>query len=344
VRGSTTSFGPSGGSGTVTITVSRECAWSASSQASWIDLTSPGSGQGGGTIGFRVEANDAPVSRRASIVVSDARVELSQEGAPCRFEVAPTPESVSADGAQLAIGIATHTACRWTAASEAPFATVAPTSGAGAGSVQLVIASNAGAARTITIVIASERRTLTQAARSLPPAPPPVPAPPNPPPPVPSPCTAQVAPVERTFTALGGTGSVQVSLPAGCAWDPLSTASWITVLTSSGSGNGELRYLVQSNGSTAPREGTITVRGAVHRVIQSGFLTGTTRLDGEVSGLSGSCPTLRFEVRDTVVLTDQRTNFRGGNCKDLRNGEEVEVEGTLQPDGSILASRVELDD
>ena len=68
------------------------------------------------------------------------------------------------------------------------------------------------------------------------------------------------------------------------------------------------------------------------------------KLDGSVSDLSGGCPNLSFTVDGTTVTTDGDTAFDGGACSDVQNGTEVKVEGLRQPDGSVLASEVELDD
>ena len=67
-------------------------------------------------------------------------------------------------------------------------------------------------------------------------------------------------------------------------------------------------------------------------------------LAGPVSGLSGSCPVLTFTVDGRTVTTDSSTEFKDGACGDVQNGTEVKVEGLRQPDGSVLASEVELDD
>src|SRR5687767_1816839 len=49
-----TSYGPSGGTGTVAVAVERECAWTASASAPWIVLTSGQQGQGEGTVSYRI--------------------------------------------------------------------------------------------------------------------------------------------------------------------------------------------------------------------------------------------------------------------------------------------------
>jgi hypothetical protein len=62
-----------------------------------------------------------------------------------------------------------------------------------------------------------------------------------------------------------------------------------------------------------------------------------------VRELSGSCPALRFRLGSTSILTDGATKYKGGNCRALRNGVEVEVEGVRQTDGTVLAQQIGID-
>jgi hypothetical protein len=64
---------------------------------------------------------------------------------------------------------------------------------------------------------------------------------------------------------------------------------------------------------------------------------------GSVRDLSGSCPNVTFVVDGLTVTASAGTNFRGG-CESLRNGVEVDVEGTLMSDGTVRAERIEIDD
>jgi hypothetical protein len=64
---------------------------------------------------------------------------------------------------------------------------------------------------------------------------------------------------------------------------------------------------------------------------------------GAVSGLGGSCPNLAFTVNGRAVQTNSATRFEHGTCSAVQNGRRVEVEGTRQPNNSILARKVEID-
>ena len=354
IQGAQTSFGSAGGTGTLAIGISRECVWRVDSQANWVEITSPREGQGDGSVSYRVLANGEPVGRRGTLAVNESRLDVTQEAAPCGFDVSGVANTIGADGGQLRVDVATHNACRWSASADAPWVTVAPPSGSGNGVVQATVQPNPAGIRSATLTVAGQSRPLTQSARSSPP--PPVPAP-NPPPPGPAPpgpsCTFQLSPQQREFGANGGTGALDVSAPNGCAWSAASSESWLSITSgASGTGNGRIRYLVAPNVTQNSREATINVNGAVHRVSQDG-LSGDddddddddddVRVSGRVSALSGSCPNLQFVVRNSIVFTDHTTTFSKGSCGSVVNGTDVEVEGRRQSDGRIRARRVELD-
>ena len=65
-------------------------------------------------------------------------------------------------------------------------------------------------------------------------------------------------------------------------------------------------------------------------------------LEGNVSNLIGTCPALTFTVRATVVRTNSVTRFKDGPCIQIANNTRLKAKGRRQPDGSILATELEL--
>src|SRR5213082_685133 len=61
-----TSFTDAGGSGSLAITTTRDCGWSATASANWVSLAST-AGQGDASISYSVAANAVPQSRSAAI-------------------------------------------------------------------------------------------------------------------------------------------------------------------------------------------------------------------------------------------------------------------------------------
>ncbi len=70
---------------------------------------------------------------------------------------------------------------------------------------------------------------------------------------------------------------------------------------------------------------------------------GGAELKGTVSAFSGAatCPAATFMIGTTKVTTSATTVFDDVTCATLADGAIVEVEGTKQADGSILATKVE---
>jgi hypothetical protein len=67
-------------------------------------------------------------------------------------------------------------------------------------------------------------------------------------------------------------------------------------------------------------------------------------VNGAVSGLSGTCPSLTFTVHGTKVTTTASTIFDGVTCAHVLNGTIVDVKGQRQTDGTVAATRVQLED
>jgi hypothetical protein len=86
--------------------------------------------------------------------------------------------------------------------------------------------------------------------------------------------------------------------------------------------------VISSTTTASPAEPTRTVAS-----------TPTVRLDGDVSGVSGTCPSITFTASRTTVKTSSSTTFDGG-CAAIVNGASVSVTGTRQADNSVAATRV----
>jgi len=98
----------------------------------------------------------------------------------------------------------------------------------------------------------------------------------------------------------------------------------------------EIRGVIQPDGSV--KASLVNLEDAAEQA--------ATEVDGAVSGLAGvaGCPVTAFTVGTTKVTTNAATTFTGGTCSQLANTVKVEVTGTKQADGSIKASRVNLED
>jgi len=62
------------------------------------------------------------------------------------------------------------------------------------------------------------------------------------------------------------------------------------------------------------------------------------------SAITGACPAIGFTVGSAAVTTNASTTFDDTACAALKQGDQVEVKGTRQANGSVLATKVEKDD
>ena len=171
-------IGSNGGSGSVTVSTSRECAWTAAASGNWIHITGSSSGQGDGTVAFTVDANSDPVVRRGDVDVNGQQAQIAQDAAPCKYDASPAADALAAAGGQTPVQLATHDGCHWTAAADASWVTITPQSGQGPATLALIAAPNAGPERSVTLTIGNDTVVLRQlSAAPTPPAPSPTPAP-----------------------------------------------------------------------------------------------------------------------------------------------------------------------
>jgi hypothetical protein len=247
-----------GGPGTVTVTAASGCTWTATSQASWLTLTQPFSGEGNGTLGFIVAANTAG-ERRATVSVADQTFSVTQAEAggtaPCQYSIDPASSSVVAAGRTgVSVAVSTSAGCAWTSISNVPW--IAITAGAsqqGSGSATLNVNANTGAARVGTATIAGHTFTVSQTALN---------------------CTYTIAPTTQSAPAAGGAGQpVSVSTTSTCTWTATSNAAWLTIASgASGTGNGSVGFSASANTGVA-RSGTLTIAGQTFTVNQAGGCT-----------------------------------------------------------------------
>jgi hypothetical protein len=256
-----------GGAGTLTVSAARDCTWAASNTAQWIVITSATNGQGDGSIAYRVAANTAPASRRATIDVNTVAASIVQDAAECRYTVTPASSSVPASGGGATIQVQTSAACSWTATSDAGWVRItAGASGQGDGAVAIAVDAT-DAARSARVTVAGTVVTVEQAGvGASPPPTPPVP----PTPPAPPACSYTIQPGGQTMPAAGGPGTIDVTAAANtCAWTAVSNAGWITITGGgSGAGNGRVTFNAAAN-SGGSRTGTISVAGQTFTLSQA---------------------------------------------------------------------------
>ena len=238
-----------GGTGRITVTTARECAWSAASEVGWLSISGSNSGQGDGSIEYRVAANGDPAVRRGAVALNDKRAEVTQAAGTCIIQLRQSSASFpQAGGAGSIDVVASSQLCTWTAVADAEW--IAITSGAngkGTASIAFSVAPTAGPPRTATISIAEQRFSIVQSEG----------------------CTYAISPASHTAGAQGGSGSITVSTASGCPWTALSNSPWIAVVQgANGMGPGIVQFSVSPTGGPA-RTGGLVVAGHAFPVTQS---------------------------------------------------------------------------
>ena len=239
-----------GGATTIGVNAAAGCSWSAASNAGWIAIASGASGSGAGTVGLAVAANGGG-ARAGTVSVSGQVFTVTQAGAAaCSYSLAPSSQNVPAGGGSGSFGLTAGEGCAWTAAANADWITVAPSTGAGSATLQFTAAPNPGAARSGTIAVAGLMFTVTQDAAAS--------------------CSFDLKPASVDMSKDGGKGSVSVQTSDACAWAAQSTVPWITVTGgASGSGNGSVKFDVAKNPPHGDaRTGTIVIGTETFTVTQ----------------------------------------------------------------------------
>lgn len=66
-------------------------------------------------------------------------------------------------------------------------------------------------------------------------------------------------------------------------------------------------------------------------------------MNGTVSALAGSCPDLTFTLSGFTVYLTSATTFNRKSCNAMRDGDAIEVSGTLMTDGRVRAASIGYD-
>jgi hypothetical protein len=159
--------------------------------------------------------------------------------------------------------------------------------------------------------------------------------------PMASPTTVTVTIVGTDIaTTVDGKGDFQLTgVPPGDVTLKFTNAGASAVITLSGVAAGDrIHIVVTLNGNAAK----IEHEDRDHDDDGDDEDEDDDELKGLVSNLTGTCPTLTFTVAGTKVVTNSATKF-DDPCQQIANGRRVEVKGTRQTDGSIVATKVEFD-
>jgi len=270
------------------------------------------------------------------------------------------PVQFTAGGGTGTLNISAARECGWTLGVQSSWVSVnGSNSGSGDASLSYSVANNPAAlVRTAEIVVEDQHVQLTQAAAA---------------------CTYALSRSGDGIGAAGGALRFDVLTLTGCSWAASTSSSWISFTTpSSGSSPASVGVSVAANAGAA-RTGAVVVAGHSYSVSQDAAVltpvppspspaptpaptptptpTPTpvptpspapvpaptpVSVSGVLSLLTGTCPNIRFAAGARLIGADKNTDYRHGGCKDISNGDTIQVDGITQSDGSVLATKIEI--
>jgi hypothetical protein len=160
--------GASGGSGTVGVTAGSTCAWTATSNATWLTVTSGTSGTGNGTVGYSVAANTGTTSRTGTLTIAGNTFTVTQAGQPaaCSYSVnfGTFNRTFPANGGTVSITVTTASNCTWQAIENVSWLSFNPsTTVTGSRTITLTASRRLfSSSRSTTVTIAGQNLTITQ--------------------------------------------------------------------------------------------------------------------------------------------------------------------------------------
>ncbi len=141
-------FSQTGGEGSVNVSTSAGCNWTAVSNASWINISSGDSGSGSDLVNYVVRDNRTGSPRQGTITIAGLTftvVQGTSAGGACNFSLSPMFQTFPASGGGGNITITVQSNCAWRATSNVGWITITSVDiGIGNGSVTFSVATNPG--------------------------------------------------------------------------------------------------------------------------------------------------------------------------------------------------------
>ena len=105
-------------------------------------------------------------------------------------------------------------------------------------------------------------------------------------------CSYVLSAASMSVGSSSGSTNVTVTAPAGCAWTASSGATWVSMITTSGSGTGAVSFSYATNSATTSRTATLTIAGQSFTLTQAGvpcsYTVGTTTVNLAATATTGN--------------------------------------------------------
>lgn len=184
---------------------------------------------------------------------------------PCLLSaLSPTSYAAGQAAGYMDVSLSTGTDCSWEATCNADWlhfkwynfisktwVTTSSTSGSGSASIRVYFDENPGLLiRTGTVTIKGQTFTVNQTGNLV------------------MLCTWSISPTSYSVENTGGSQTVTVT--SNCDWTASESLDWVSLSTTSGSGNGSLTVTVDANPGILQRSGTVTIAGKTFDIEQDG--------------------------------------------------------------------------
>lgn len=267
-----------GGTTSTQLTLAPNVTWTASSSAAWLQINSSTSGAGSTILQVFAAVNPTVTERTATVTIAGKVFTVTQAGQPATVS---QPDTIfTTDGGSAWVDVTAGGSAQWEATSAVDWLTVAlGGTGTGTGSVFIIADpyTDTSKSRTGTVTVAGRTLYFTQRGYAL-----------------------SINPQIAQIGSNSGAGQFGVAAPLSAIWEAIVTQPWITVTGSTtGIGNGTLRYTVASNTTGATRTGRIVVSGVEYTITQVANLILTTETDGNGSVSGGGS----YQTGATASLT-----------------------------------------
>ena len=199
--------------------------------------------------------------------------------APTGFDGANGSSTIPANGGTRTVTISgTVPSCAWAANTTASWITINPATGQGNTSFSFTVAPNTTNSRRGPAIIVFSGNWQIPVVQDA------------------AVCTLSLSP--STGNAAVGNSSGSFSVQTGCDWNAYSNNSWITVPSSSGTGNGTVSYTVAPNACVGGRSGSIGAgAGSIyHSITNSPNATFTITQDGSPNNLTVSPSSASYDA------------------------------------------------
>ena len=168
ISAASTSLGSPSVSGTVSVTASSGCTWTAVSNSSWVIITSNSSAAGNGAVNYSVSANSATTARSGTLTIAGKVFTVNQAGvSDVSPTVTPTSKSFSSSGGTGSVSVTAPSGGSWGASGNASWVAITSGStGSGNGAVRFSVSFNSRtSSRSTTLTIAGKLFQVTQSGR-----------------------------------------------------------------------------------------------------------------------------------------------------------------------------------